>query len=605
MENRIVSILINLDGDIIVTYADGTTQNLGPADGLDPESILAQCQAAQAAAAEAAAAAVAAVESIPEDYTEIAEQVDVNTVDIASMQAAITDLYDPAVITWEQGTYSSNTGGPITATNRIRSVFYTNGAESLYIADGYRYIIYAWDHDYNFIGVWNGSEWIITINARWLTDSLNFVDIPGADNYYLHFVISKSDNADITPDEGSNVIIRYRKEKTNTDAFIDAFGSGTMTVQTDKTAFTAKTATNASGETIYNGNSASTDFIPVYQGYKIHGTFTPDNEKISTNWYHYISFYDATKTFISRIGGQRIREITGYAPANAAFLKVSLTYINTGALQAYVLKQTASASGISPKNKWYILGDSISAGYYSLTKSMADAAGLSFTYTSPVTTESGEETGSVWDSTLQHNYWGYANEWKLKREIVGLASPAQGFLKTNNSSKNGINVISENSFSDAGLITVAWGFNDWHYNMPRGNHDLIDPAVLYPDENYDITQLTTINHAIWFCLGELIRKAPDATIIIQTPMNGWAYGGDFASDWAINTEKSSSGTLQNVHDDIVYWANYYGLQILEMTFNNSTVNRSNIKTTLIDGSHPSDAAHKQLGRKVAVMLQYI
>lgn len=94
MENRIVSILINLDGDIIVTYADGTTQNLGPADGLDPESILAQCQAAQAAAAEAAAAAVAAVESIPEDYSQLASDVEDLKADVTGIETALESKAD-------------------------------------------------------------------------------------------------------------------------------------------------------------------------------------------------------------------------------------------------------------------------------------------------------------------------------------------------------------------------------------------------------------------------------------------------------------------------------------------------------------------------------
>lgn len=94
MENRIVSILINLDGDIIVTYADGTTQNLGPSDGLDPESILAQCQAAQAAAEEAATAAVAAVESIPADYSQLVSDVEDLKTDVTGIETALASKAD-------------------------------------------------------------------------------------------------------------------------------------------------------------------------------------------------------------------------------------------------------------------------------------------------------------------------------------------------------------------------------------------------------------------------------------------------------------------------------------------------------------------------------
>jgi hypothetical protein len=212
--------------------------------------------------------------------------------------------------------------------------------------------------------------------------------------------------------------------------------------------------------------------------------------------------------------------------------------------------------------------------------------------------------GAVWDASLTHNYWGYANRWFLNRSLQGNAYPGQGYIRTAANNRNGILEVVNADLTDAGLIVVAWGFNDWHYNQTRGNHDLIDASVPYPTAGYDYSQITTINQAIWFCLGELIRKAPLAKIVVQTPMNGWLYGGDFASNWGIGYEMSNSGTLAQIHDDIKYWADYYGLQVLDMTYNNSIVNRRNIKDVLLDGSHPSDPAHQQLGRHVAIALKY-
>lgn len=254
----------------------------------------------------------------------------------------------------------------------------------------------------------------------------------------------------------------------------------------------------------------------------------------------------------------------------------------------------------SPTNKWYVLGDSISAGYYSITDAEATEKGVTISYRP----DGLSGVGAVWDSSLAHNYWGYANDWFVKRTLVGKAYPGQGYFRTAANNQNGIYVVKNTDFSDAGLITVAWGFNDWHYNQVRGNHTLIDPAVKYPTAGYDTTQLTTVNHAIWYCLGELIRKAPQAKIVVQTPMNGWLYGGDFDTNWSIGYSLSNSGTLADIHDDIVYWANYYGLQIMDMTYNNSIVNRLNIKDALIDGSHPTDQAHMQLGRTVGHELLY-
>lgn len=363
-------------------------------------------------------------------------------------------------------------------------------------------------------------------------------------------------------------------------------------------------AINGSGAETTSSTSFVTDFIPIgNEENQIYSEVTLTEYNFS--YYHYVAFYDTNKGFISREGGLKNATINTSVPSGTKYIRTSLTYVGTY-LTGYSLKvwQDSVLKG-SPRNKWYVLGDSISAGYYSMTASMAQAAGVTLTYNSPVTTEGGEATGSVWDSSLAHNYWGYANKWYLKRTLVGKAYPGQGYFHTAaGNSQNGVYVVTHNDFSDAGLITVAWGFNDWHYNMARGNHDLIDASVPYPGENYDTTQITTVNQAIWFCLGELIRQAPNAKIVVQTPMNGWAYGGDWSTNWGIGYAMSNSGKLSDIHDDIVYWADYYGLQVLDMTYGNSIVNRRNIKDTIIDGSHPSDAAHQQLGRTVAVALKY-
>ena len=259
----------------------------------------------------------------------------------------------------------------------------------------------------------------------------------------------------------------------------------------------------------------------------------------------------------------------------------------------------------SPENKWYVLGDSISAGYFSITDEEAAEKGYTISYRPSDYGYPVYDVGSVWMSDLSHNYWGYANKWFLHRNLQPNAYPGQGFLKKASNNQNGIDKVKALTIEDGSLITVAWGFNDWHYDQPRGDHNLIDASVPYPTSGYDTSQITTVNQAIWFCLGELIRKAPNATIIVQTPMNGWLYGGDWDSDWGLGYAMEHSGTLKDIHDDIVYWAEYYGLQVLDMTYNNSTVNRRNIQDVLIDGSHPSDPAHMQLGRKVATMMNYV
>lgn len=554
--------------------------------------------------------------------------------EVADLKSALDDEYVRVATNesfWTQGSLNVSNGNTVASSNRIRTGFIDISSDLVCCEDGFFFVIFGYDSDSTYKGMWDGTSFHkpagFPSQYRFTEYNLNKVE---ADKCKI--VLAKDSGDDITPSEGTNFLHLKLTDVTlslsNKPA--DAMVTGTRLDSADDAIESLKNiaagntdtvifkeingkseliqgkAINSSGEEIVNNSSFCTDFIELLNDKQIiQSTITVVDTSVS--YYHYIFYYDANKNYTGvRVGGSKKLTVKSTEiPVGAACIRISLTYTGIQNTTGYhlAISQITQMKG-SPSTKWYILGDSISAGYYSMTRSMANAQGLTFDYVSPVTTESGEETGSVWDDTLAHNYWGYANRWELKRQLVGKARPGQGYYKEASNSQNGVYVVKNNDFSDAGLITVAWGFNDWHYNQPRGNHDLIDPTVPYPTEGYDTAQITTINQAIWYCLGELIRQAPNAKIVVQTPMNGWAYGGDWASNWGIGTEKSQSGTLANIHDDIVYWANYYGLQILDMTYNNSVVNRRNIKDTIIDGSHPSDAAHQQLGRHVAIALKY-
>ena len=253
-----------------------------------------------------------------------------------------------------------------------------------------------------------------------------------------------------------------------------------------------------------------------------------------------------------------------------------LTDYNTLDARITTLENTESGS---PQNKWYVLGDSISAGYWSCLQSDLPSG---------VTPQINYDDGTccVWDRNQTYTYWTLINNWYLKRQLVNLAVPGQGYLKVAGfTNTNGKQVIDNNNFDDASLITIAWGFNDWHYDMERGTHNDAEGAA-------------TINGTIRYCLKTLVNKAPNARIVVQLPMNGWRYGGTMETNWGLGYALDHSDTLEDVSNDIKYWCDYYGIEYIDLTHNNSIVNRLNIKTTLIDGSHPSKIAHQQLARAV-------
>lgn len=555
------------------------------------------------------------LESIPEEYTELSG-------DVAELKSALNDyinaacgddgLSDDFVI----GSINAKTGVAASSNTRIRSVSRIPEYVAIEAKEGFSFFLCGYDNVDGYVGWYDGDAYSKGQYPEWLKQAYAYLP-----NGAFVIVIRKDDNSEIDVDAASNIIVGRLTDKTLTrenrsadaktvgdnfkstdnilSAIVDGVPDGMIEINFDETILHPSYAINGSGVEVFEDDSYCSKFVNAYKSYAVQSTLSFDESSIANTWYHYVAFYNAEKTFLSRIGGKNKSEVSGTIPENTAYIRVSLTYIGLSALVAYTLTESANRRS-SPKNKWYVLGDSISAGYYSITDEKAEEKGVTISYR-PAGLSG---VGSVWDRTLAHNYWGYANEWFLHREQVGKAYPGQGYYKVASNDQNGIYVVKNTDFSDAGLITVAWGFNDWHYNQPRGDHTLIDATVKYPTEGYDTSQLTTVNHAIWYCLGELIRKAPQAKIVVQTPMNGWLYGGDFDTNWGIGYELSQSGTIADIHDDIVYWANYYGLQIMDMTYNNSVVNRLNIQEVLLDGSHPSDPAHMQLGRTVGHKLLY-
>ena len=531
--------------------------------------------------------------------------------------------------TWTRNGLNVTTGGLTTATNRIASDILSVPIR-ITPADGYSFILLQYTSSGSYNGVWNGTAFVVGAATNiWRTDTIVLPAIvANYDSYVYRIALRRVDNADVNISDSTNIEIDYYTDKTLSlpNKAADAAATGKLksaAKQTDgldynifHSVFKDETELNISplfwsqGAWRENGEELIGMTNRIMSGLIPRKVFASMRVGVDAGYEWNAVYFDLEKNPLNLSTGWRsdtlsinnaLCEYLGINLRNAANPDAAILPSEYTAL--HVTVEYDSNIG-SPQTKWYVLGDSTSAGYYSMTQSMADEAGVTMSYISPVTTDQGEVTGSVWDSSLSHNYWGYINKWYLKRALVGRAQPRQGYYKPSANDQSGVYVVKNSDFSDAGLITVAWGFNDWHYEQPRGNHELIDSSIKIPTDSFDTTRITTVNQAIWYCLGMLIVKAPQAKIVVQTPMNGWAYGGDFDSNWGIGLSLPNSGTLKDIHDDIIYWCDYYGLQYIDLTFNNSIVNRVNIKNVLIDGSHPSDAAHQQLARSVWAKLEY-
>lgn len=560
----------------------------------------------------AGAIATDVIDSIPEDYTDLSNAV------TQLEQLFAGGLYKYGYFDVDRGGIAANTGVNLStqADNRARSVGYIpDNITALRTVGGYEFLVYAYQTDGTYLGALDASgNWTTTTGNVHYTNSYTF-DHNGK---RFRLVFRKTDDSDfgvyyVYPNAGFYSTTDTSLSKPGVPADAKASGNRITELFVDRPEYLpimklndfgtfSQGAIDSSGSilstTSYVDSSLYSPKYAVTEGQRV-ALVCKRRREVDTQ-YISICFYQSDDTFISRvIGASNAESIVGLAPENSAYYRVSLNKILYNSCKEFQL-ETLIANPITynPTNeniRMFIFGDSISAGYYSLTDEEAQETGATIVYRP----DGLSGVGAAWDRTLAHNYWGYANQ-KLGFRITNLAYPAQGYLHTDAQDNNAMILVDETNLASADIIVFALGFNDWHYKLTRGNHT---PPEAYPYAT-SRASIDTINKAIWYTLGKAAQKAPNATIIVQTPMNGWLYGGTFDSNWGMGANLAHSGTLAGIVEDVKYWADYYGLQILDLSTGNSTINRLNIQQTEVDGSHPTDKAHKQLGHKVAQALLY-
>lgn len=208
---------------------------------------------------------------------------------------------------------------------------------------------------------------------------------------------------------------------------------------------------------------------------------------------------------------------------------------------------------------WYAVGDSITQGYYSYLDESGKGV-LEF------------NAALVWSTLLAEK-----TGWTLVNEAVG----GSGFVHkaTVLDKLTGREHIDGIDFSQAELVTIAFGINDWKGNQKLGTmeDDLATGGTIYSNMRYIIEKIQKDN--------------PDVEIVVIAPMNSCRYGLA-EKNWSLGYKFSKSKTLQDVYNVMEDVCKYYKLPLIDLTHNEEI--NGDIQNWFPDGVHPSLQKHVRL-----------
>ena len=303
----------------------------------------------------------------------------------------------------------------------------------------------------------------------------------------------------------------------------------------------------------------------------------------TANDYGYYSFTSANLASItdapSDLENGGILECYRQAASNVVFQKIRATtgdewfrYSNNPFKRTINAKAgDASNTGIN----WYVLGDSITQGYYSRFNE-----------------GSAPSMHQDWKRS-----WAYiANESYKFFSLTNYSVGGSGYVCNGTvlDQKNARDHVDDIDFSDCDLCTLSYGINDYKGNYPTGSvtDDPATGGTLCSNMKYVIEKILTDN--------------PLCKIIVTTPLNcrGYDYSyGDKSTNYALGFRFSNSGTLEDVFTAIKSVCEYYGIEMIDAT-HTSIVNRENIVDALPDGVHPSSDCQTVLGREMSSRISF-
>ena len=248
---------------------------------------------------------------------------------------------------------------------------------------------------------------------------------------------------------------------------------------------------------------------------------------------------DGTKYIRYRVGNS-----DGIEPKDIANIKI-YQYTVVGALKS------------NQEIKMCAMGDSITEGWYSYIDSNGSGTSAS-------------NRAKAWIGVFG-DIKGF--------DITNIAIGGTGWVMNPQGKRSARRLAFDTDFSGYDLVTLAYGINDWKGQKNLGS---MEDAVL-TDEQVAVAEdgTGTIYSNMRYVIEKIIRDNPACKIFIITPLNSW-HGGTEETNWGIGYSYANSKTLEDVFAAEKEIAEYYGIELIDMT-HNSMINRKNIQKMLTYG----------------------
>lgn len=109
-----------------------------------------------------------------------------------------------SVTLWAVGAINSTSGANSTSTTRLRtSAYIGKGVKQLIVESGYRYLVFAYDSSGTYVGIWNGSTFVKSVN--WRTVDTDLTALP---DYNYRIVLARDpDSGAMTTDLALNLVM--------------------------------------------------------------------------------------------------------------------------------------------------------------------------------------------------------------------------------------------------------------------------------------------------------------------------------------------------------------------------------------------------------------